>query len=334
MAQKVILAKMAAVTLVLGLLLVPFSLYAAGRVIVGVRERGTHYNWHFYVMQKKKFLRGSGLEVKFVPFKRSSVQKDALKNGTIHFLVKAETHAILKRQLLDKEPVVIVGGVLNKLPYEFVVRKQIEDIRQLKGQKLGIRSYTSSLTFVLKRYLAARGLRYPKDYKLTRVGASSRRLRALRTKKISGGLIGSARLLSIDVERQGLKSFGNLNEEFPRYQFAVSVANRDWAVKNGKELRALLRSLKLAITWLQRPKNKREALRILSDKMPKLKKTRASRLYDDWYGENPMFSKDGAVDPEGLKATLEAISRSNPKMRSLAKTYFDSKDYVDTTLLK
>ena len=78
----------------------------------------------------------------------------------------------------------IIGGNVNRLPFSFVAGKNIRSFEDLRGKTVGVSSIEAGSSSLVIKLLAARGLEYPRDYKLRAVGPILARWEMLHCDKI------------------------------------------------------------------------------------------------------------------------------------------------------
>ncbi len=181
---------------------------------------------------------------------------------------------------------VVIGGVINGLTHMIMGGKNYKTYEDLRGAVIGSSGLTSGTALVLRRVLKAKGLEYPRDYKLINVGGSGPAFAAL----ASGHLIGRA----ADV--------------IPNFQLTVLTARRSWAEANRPVVVRLMKAMALSMRWLY--ESKRAAIEFLTREM-KLKPAHAEKGWE-YYIENRIWHPDADVSVEGIKTVMQIQGEQSP----------------------
>ena len=124
---------------------------------------------------------------------------------------------------------VIIGGIINGLSQSIMAGKNYKTYDDLRGATLGSNSLTAGTAFAFRRVLKAKGLEYPRDYKLINVGGTPQALAALASGQIA------AAPLSLPVnyvaEEQGFNTIGRFIDVIPHDQLSVYSVLRPWQKK-------------------------------------------------------------------------------------------------------
>src|ERR1041384_5906885 len=102
--------------------------------------------------------------------------------------------------------------------------KNYKTYEDLRGATLGANSLTSGTAFAFRRVLKAKGLEFPRDYKLVNVGGSPQLPLSL-----SSGQPPPAPLslpLNYVAEEQGLNTIGRFIDVIPQFQLSVYSVRR------------------------------------------------------------------------------------------------------------
>ncbi len=107
----------------------------------------------------------------------------------------------------------------------------------------------------------------------------------------------------------------------------VGAARRDWAKENEKELVGYIRAFKAALVWLFDPANKAEAIAILRKYVPNMPEDQALRSYDILVHPTRGFTRDAAVNVEGVRTALQLRSQYTGKPLNDPAKYLDLRYY-------
>ena len=174
-----------------------------------------------WVASQKGFFERQGLDVELVVIRASDVGIQALAGGSLEIAGSASDAPIAAIEKgLD---LVIVGGIINGLSQSIMAAKRFKTYADLRGATFGAISLTSGVTFALRQVLKAKGLEYPRDYKLLVIGGTPQTYAAL----LSGQIDAAALSLPVNyaAEEQGFNEIGRFVDVIPNYQLAALSTN-------------------------------------------------------------------------------------------------------------
>jgi len=193
---------------------------------------------------------------------------------------------------------VSIGGVINGLTHMIMGGKNYKTYEDLRGATLGSSGLTSGTALVLRRVLKAKGLEYPRDYKLINVGGSAASFAALASGQIAASII--AVPLSFEAAELGFNAIGKAADVIPNFQLTVLTARRAWAEANRPLVVRFMKAMALSMRWLG--ENKRAAIEFLTREM-KLKPAHAEKGWQ-YYVENRIWHPDADINIEGMKVVI------------------------------
>jgi ABC-type nitrate/sulfonate/bicarbonate transport system substrate-binding protein len=131
-----------------------------------------------WVAVKKGFLEQQGLDGQLVLLRGTPMNVQALAANSLQVgSGGAEAFYEASERGLD---LVMIGGIINGLTHDIIAGKKYKSIEDLRGATFGASSLTSGTVTAMKQALKAKGLEYPRDYKiLVLAGGSSANLAAL-----------------------------------------------------------------------------------------------------------------------------------------------------------
>lgn len=246
-----------------------------------------------WVASQKGFFERQGLDVELVVIRASDVGIQALAGGSLEIAGSASDAPIAAIEKgLD---LVIVGGIINGLSQSIMAAKRFKTYADLRGATFGAISLTSGVTFALRQVLKAKGLEYPRDYKLLVIGGTPQTYAAL----LSGQIDAAALSLPVNyaAEEQGFNEIGRFVDVIPDYQLAALSTKRSWADKNRPVLVRVMKAMAETMRWMHQNK---EATTDLLAKEMKLKPEHARRGWD-FYTSTRTWHPDGDVNLDGMQ---------------------------------
>lgn len=213
---------------------------------------------------------------------------------------------------------------LNGLTHDIIAGKKYKSFEDLRGATFGSSSLTSGTVTALKAALKAKGLEFPRDYKIVVIsGGSSANLAALQTGQIAASTV--AIPLNYVAEETGLNILGRLIDAVPEYELGALAMKRSWAEKNRGLAVRFMRAMALTHRWMH--DNKEATVEFLAKEM-QLKPDHARRGWE-YYTHNKIWHPNADLSLKGteyaIRIYLDQIGSKNP-LTSLAK-------YVDQSYL-
>src|SRR5919202_1474051 len=211
---------------------------------VGAVSRN-YFNMPLWVARHAGFFEAEGLSVSIRLIEAIDEVTHRLRDGDLDLALGVTENVILDREQGGR--LQIVGGNVNRLPFSLIARPHIRSYEQLRGARIGVSSISAGSSSLVMKLLAGHGLRYPQDYTLVAVGPILARWAMLQRREIDAGLQG-APLNHIAVDA-GYRDLGDLQREFPDFQFTSLDVEADWARRNEDAVIAFLRAFIQAHRW-------------------------------------------------------------------------------------
>jgi ABC-type nitrate/sulfonate/bicarbonate transport system substrate-binding protein len=313
------------VAILLLLSVLPVSAQEKIRLPISASSKTLGYS-PVWVAWRQGYFDRQGLDVQVVFVEGADKSVMALVGGST-FVAAGAADAMMTAVDQGALDLTAVGGVINGLTHLILGGKKFRTYEDLRGATIGSSGLTSGTAFVLRRVLKAKGLEFPRDYKMLNVGGSGPALAALVSGRVDAGII--AIPLGYEGADLGLNVIGKVNEVIPDYQLTVLTVKRSWAEKNRPVLVRFMKAMVQAMRWLY--DHKEPAIDFLSKEM-KLKPQQARRGWD-YYTENRIWNPNAEVNIEGMKTVIqinaERMQTKGPL--SLPAKYLDS-SYVQEAL--
>jgi NitT/TauT family transport system substrate-binding protein len=285
-------------------LALPFHLFAQNLTVVTVGIAGLNNNTiHSYVSRDMGFFRKYGIDARLVVFQAGSLLAQASMAGEVKISMIAGPVSIASRSAGSDS--VIIGALINSLPYKMIVAKGITRADQLKGKKIGISRFGSSTDTAVRLFLTKVGLNADREVILVQAGGQSNRFAALVGGTIDATIVGVP--LDITAQKQGFSVLANLAElQIPYPQAVVETTDRlireePQLVKN--YLRGLIAGVHYGVTHPEQTKT-------ILDKYVKIKNPEfLSATYQDY-----VQITDLKVYPhmDGIRVALEEVAKRSP----------------------
>jgi ABC-type nitrate/sulfonate/bicarbonate transport system substrate-binding protein len=285
------------VAILLLLAVLPVSAQEKIRLPISASSKTLGYS-PVWVAWRHGYFDKQGLDVQVVFVEGADKSVMALVGGST-FVAAGAADAMMTAVDQGALDLTAVGGVINGLTHLILGAKKFRTYEELRGATIGSSGLTSGTAFVLRRVLKAKGLEFPRDYKMLNVGGSGPALAALVSGRVDAGII--AIPLGYEGAELGLNVIGKVNEVIPDYQLTVLTVKRSWAEKNRPVLVRFMKAMVQAMRWLY--DHKEPAIDFLSKEM-KLKPQQARRGWD-YYTENRIWNPNAEVNIEGMKTVIQ-----------------------------
>ena len=157
----------------------------------------------------------------------STSQVPPLLDGSLQVVIGSPESAM--QNAAAGGPLRLIAGNAGKLVHSLIARAPFKQIADLRGATIGILNMKEGTFFHIKTMLAAHGLNFPADYKVTETGGVPPRHKALLEGAIDAGL--QSVPWNFVAEDAGMNNLGNVIDYVPDWQFVSINANSEWAVR-------------------------------------------------------------------------------------------------------
>ncbi len=235
-----------------------FSLVLFVAMVVDGYAKDINFGWPsgegwssqpYKVAVEKGFFEREGLKVRMITFRGTNLMLAALMSGDLDYMtILPFTVGASARGV----PVKIVGSVTKSATVAIVSRPEIDSLNSLRGKKIGINSFGSSVDYTVFAALSRSGLDPYKDVNILMAGGGNiDRIASVLSGSIDATVVSSP--FEYQAEKQGLKTLVSARElgELVRIPVTgIGLTNKK-IEKDPDEIVRLLRALKAAIQVLQ-----------------------------------------------------------------------------------
>ncbi|SDT00892.1 ABC transporter substrate-binding protein [Bradyrhizobium canariense] len=282
-----------------------------------------YFNMPVWIAQHQRMFADEGLEVAIELYEGVDEVTNRLRDGRAQL-----AYGITEHVILDSEAggfLEIIGGNVNRLPFSFVAGKSIKTFDDLRGKTVGVSSLDAGSSSLVMKLLAARGLEYPRDYKMRAVGPILTRWEMLKSGEIDAGLQGAP--LNYMAVDQGFPSLCEPRDEVPFFQFTSLNVDQRWAAANDATIMKFMRAFVRAHQWFFA---NREGSVSVAMRETGITREYALRAWDE-YTADQIFPRDGDANTAAVQALIEISSliRAVPnRVKSTADGYIN-RSYVN-----
>ena len=278
----------------------PLPALAADTITIGVVGTGSAMNWPMLIAVAKGFAKEQNLILDVVSAPSSAAVQQQVASGAVAIGeggLPDVLHAIDQGS-----PVSVLRIQAKSSPYVMLAKPSISSYGMLKGKIISIGGPKDITRLYLDRMLEPSNIKTG-DYDVVYAGASGARFAALQAGAIDATLL--APPFSVNAERLGFARLGltaDYVKEFPYTGFSVNSA---WARQHKDVIARFMKIIALGTEWLKDPKNKAEAVEILS-KDTKTDPNDAAKTWD-MFMQIDMYDVDGSPDRLGLETLTKAL---------------------------
>lgn len=252
---------------------------------------------------RQGFFAQQGLEVQPVVIRGSDRSIQALVGGSVYAaLLAPDAPMVAADRGLDAA---IIAGNTQRLAHWILGGKNYKSFDDLRGATVGTISLTAGTGLVLRHVLKAKGLEYPRDYKLLVIGGTPQLFTALTSNQIAAAPL--ALPYNFAAEEMGYHAIGSFMVVFPSFQLTVLAGSRAWSEKNRRLQVRFLKGYVRAIRWLQ--DNEAPATEFMIKEFG-FKPAHARRAWQ-YYAGNKAWDYDGRVNLEGMRAVIQMAAEQN-----------------------
>ncbi len=238
------------------------SVFAASNTLKVIVFPGAQ-NLSMWVALEKGFFQSKGLDVQLTYTMNSIELRDGLSEGKFDIAHSAVDNSVAIVDYKEKESVILMGG--DSSLNELFVQPELNSLQDIRGKILVVDAPNTAYALQVKKALALAGVSET-EYKLNPVGRTALRLEAMKQSKDNA----AAPLnppFSIQAKQAGLKSLGKLVDFVGPYQGQGMFAMRPWIADHQSVIERYIAAWILAVRWALDPKNKDEAISILTKNM-------------------------------------------------------------------
>jgi NitT/TauT family transport system substrate-binding protein len=305
------------------------SAFAAGAELSKVRfaQSGhTAASWPIYIAQERKIFEKNGIEFENIIIQGATNTTRAVLSETIP-LGRINPDYVIGA--IEKGAKVrIIGGNMEKIPYDLMARAEIKRGAELKGKTIGVSTLTGGTTNMIEEVLSKAFNLKEGDYRYLVVGTSPERYAALKAGSVQATFMGPP--FNFRAQQEGFSKIITFHEILGPIQFTADFGHMNFLKSNRNEVVRYLKSMIEATNWLYDPKNKEEALAIHM-KILKSKRDIAEQDYKYLIEEFQPFPRNSAVNKAAMEKTIDLRAKEGTYKGKKVPAYTE---FVDNSLVE
>jgi NitT/TauT family transport system substrate-binding protein len=260
-----------------------------------------------YLGDDAGIFRKQGLNVELVFIPGGSLSLQALIGKSLDLLLTGGPPVL--NAYLQGAKIKIIGGVVNLLPYTFVVTTGIRTAEQVKGKKIGISRFGSNTDYVVRMALNQFALA-PNDVQIIQVGGSQARLVALKSGTIQGTVLSPEETLV--AQKMGFTVLLDFIEKGIEFPHVTVVAREDYLESQAQTARAFMRAYLEAVRYYKTHRAEAVKKIMALSKLPE--RQMAEVIYEGSLRATP---DDGKPTLKGMEVVLDTVAKESPKAKNL-----------------
>ena len=286
----------------------------------------TAASWPIYIAQEKKIFEKNGIEFENIIIQGATNTTRAVLSETIP-LGRINPDYVIGA--IEKGAKVrIIGGNMEKIPYDLMARTEIKSGADLKGKTIGVSTLTGGTTNMVEEVLLKGFKLKPDEYRYLVVGTSPERYAALKAGSVQATFMGPP--FNFRAQQDGFTKLITFHEILGPIQFTADFAHMNYLKSNRNEVVRYLKSMIEATNWLYDTKNKEEALAIHM-KILKSKRDIAEQDYKYLVQEFQPFPRNGAVNKAAMEKTIDLRAKEGTYKGKKVPAYTE---YVDNSFVE
>ena len=286
----------------------------------------TAASWPIYIAQEKKIWEKNGIQFENIIIQGATNTTRAVLSETIP-LGRINPDYVIGA--IEKGAKVrIIGGNMEKIPYDLMARAEIKSGADLKGKTIGVSTLTGGTTNMIEEVLSKAFKLKEGDYRYLVVGTSPERYAALKAGSVQATFMGPP--FNFRAQQDGFTKIITFHEILGPIQFTADFAHMNFLKSNRNEVVRYLKTMIEATNWLYDPKNKEEALAIHM-KILKSKPDIAAQDYKYLVEEFQPFPRNGAVNKAAMEKTIDLRAKEGTYKGKKVPAYTE---YIDNSFVE
>jgi ABC-type nitrate/sulfonate/bicarbonate transport system substrate-binding protein len=262
---------------------------------------------------QQKFWQKYGLDVSIVNIQGGSATIAAMASGKLPLAFAAGASVL--PAVVKGVQITQIAGLVDVLPYDFLVAPSIHSAAQLKGAKGGISGFGGADYAAQQFALEKLGVD-PKSVSWLTAGNETTRLAALKAGRIQFTALTAG--LDTDALQAGFKPLLKLYETDQKDQHASLAVYKPWAATHKTEILEFLKGLIAGLQWMKDPANEQAALNLASSHLhiPAATLKSGFELYRDH-----LFESYPLVSVVGMQFEIKQQTANVPVSATLDNSY-------------
>ena len=291
------------------------------RISYSALSPSTAFLW---IPGEKGFFKKHGLEAEIILIESGTLTSQALASGEIGIADNAGAPAIISNASGSGE--MIIMGLVNSLEYNMISTKQVRDLADLKGRRIGVSRIGSSSHAAVEIALDHFKIDAKRDnITFVQSGTMTTRVAGLRAGSIDATVVDPGFVPF--MIKEGYKDLGYLGKFGIPYQHESLDSSKAYLAKHRDTALKAVRAIIEGIAYIAQERNSTEVKRVLGKY---LKFDDAAKI-DDAYKSLKGYAvniRKPYPTVEGVSSLINFLAKFNPKVAKITV-----QDVVDSTLV-
>ena len=277
-----------------------------------------------WIPREKAFFKKHGLDAEIILIESGTLTSQALASGEIGIADNAGAPAIISNASGSGE--MIIMGLVNSLEYNMVSTKQVKDLADLKGKRIGVSRIGSSSHAAAEIALDHFKLDAKRDHiTFVQSGTMTTRVAGLRVGAIDATVVDPAFVPF--MLKEGYQDLGYLGKFGIPYQHESLDSSKAYLAKHRDTALKAVRGIIEGIAFITQERNSSEVKRVLGKYLKFDDPSKIDDAYKSLRGYALNIRKPYPTN-EGVNSLITFLAKFNPKVAKLT-----AQDIVDASLV-
>lgn len=210
-----------------------------------------------WVTKEGRFFERNGLDLEIVHIQSSSLMIQALIAGDVQFAESGAVPAINAN--LNGAGTVVIAAIINRMPFQLIVRPEIRSSEDLRGKTIGISRFGTGSDLAARYMLKHLNLETARDVRILQVGGQSERVAAMQGGSVQAAIIEPP--IAGIAKKLGFRILVDMAKVDYPYVHMGLVTTRAYILRHEDVVRRVVRSLIEGIHFYKT--NKAASLKVL-----------------------------------------------------------------------
>src|SRR5919198_2412395 len=277
-----------------------------------------------WIPREKGFFKKHGLDAEIILIESGTLTSQALASGEIGIADNAGTPAIISNASGSGE--MIIMGLVNSLEYNMVSTKQVTDLTDLKGKRIGVSRIGSSSHAAVEIALDHFKLDAKRDaITFVQSGTMTTRVAGLRAGSIDATVVDPAFVPF--MLKEGYKDLGYLGKFGIPYQHESLDSSKAYLTKHRDTALKAVKGIIEGIAFIAQERNASDVKRVLGKYLKFDDPAKTEDAYKSLKGYALNIRKPYPTN-EGVNSLINFLAKFNPKVAKVTV-----QDVVDASLV-
>ncbi|HYY24636.1 MAG TPA: ABC transporter substrate-binding protein [Candidatus Udaeobacter sp.] len=277
-----------------------------------------------WIPREKGFFKKHGLDAEIILIESGTLTSQALASGEIGIADNAGAPAIISNASGSGE--MIIMGLVNSLEYNMVSTKQVKDLTDLKGKRIGVSRIGSSSHAAVEIALDHFKLDAKRDaITFVQSGTMTTRVAGLRAGSIDATVVDPAFVPF--MLKEGYKDLGYLGKFGIPYQHESLDSSKAYLAKHRDTALKAVKGIIEGIAFIAQERNASDVKRVLGKYLKFDDPAKTEDAYKSLKGYALNIRKPYPTN-EGVNSLINFLAKFNPKVAKVTV-----QDVVDASLV-